>query len=348
MLNAQHIARSIGLYGDTVIVADRFTSTIMQVDRWSAGALHWFAGNILVLLTLLPLFDAGVFRFYRSEIAYCEFHLRQFLTRLDSATEAVLEDVGSQIKYHVENDTLVIESEFIHQQPLIFNAPLTKRLRTRLQKGVPIETLGRELIQSNLSDEVFESFLDLQNASRFKAVTFSNSRISLLTAKFMERAAPSQDDIEAWEASRSATLPWVKALSVSQIIQLRAEAATALPRLRTVLASTMTNSNSDEKATRNLVKRLQQEAEEVSSELNALKFPQRERERVGLGLLGLTLSIYGMAGDVPLQAMAVTGLVTILGLLHTTRRGDHQEYAKLISRPGYVLLKAKELAEHAE
>ena len=110
----------------------------------------------------------------------------------------------------------------------------------------------------------------------------------------------------------------------------------------------MTSPNSDERETRLLVKRLEEEAEEVSSELSALNFPQQERDRTGLGLLGLTISIYGMVGEVPLQAMAFGGLIALLGLLHTTRRGDHKEHAKLVSRPGYVLLKAKELAEHAE
>jgi len=348
VLNAQHIARSIGLYGDTVLVADRFTTTILDIDRWTAAALYWFAGNILALLTLLPLFEAGVFRFYQSAIAYCDFHYQQFLTQLDNATDAVLDDMGSRIKYRIENDMLCAETGVIHERSLILNARLTKRSRTKLQKGVPVETLGREMIRPQLCDEIFESFLDLQNASRFKAVTFSNSRISLLTAMHVERAAPSRDNIEAWEASRSATLPWVKTLSVSQIVQLRAEAATALPRLRTALASTMTSPNSDERETRLLVKRLEEEAEEVSSELSALNFPQQERDRTGLGLLGLTISIYGMVGEVPLQAMAFGGLIALLGLLHTTRRGDHKEHAKLISRPGYVLLKAKELAEHAE
>jgi hypothetical protein len=61
----------------------------------------------------------------------------------------------------------------------------------------------------------------------------------------------------------------------------------------------------------------------------------------------MTLSVYGMAGDMPMQAVALTGLIAMLGLLHTTRRSDHQAHARLISRPGYVLVKAKELAEHA-
>jgi hypothetical protein len=346
-LNAHHVARSIGLYGDTVLMADRFTSAVLHTDRWTPNALFLLSVNILVLLTLRPMFEAGVFRFYRSDRVFCEYHRRQFFKQLDTATDAVLENVAGQIQYKLEKNMLVVDSGILHEPPLVFSTMQPKRLKARLKRGTRLETIGREVVRSMISDEVFESFLDLQNASRFKAVTFSNSRVSLLTAKFVERTAPSRENIEVWEASRSAILPWVRALTIPQIIQLREDAATALPRLRAVLASTMTDTNLDEKAIKGLINRLREDAEEVSAELKALKLPQREHDRTGLGLLGLTISIYGMAGDLPFQAAAVTGLVALLGLLHTTRRGDHQEHALLISRPGYVLLKAKELAEHA-
>src|SRR6266700_2221233 len=206
VLNAHHIARSIGLYGDTVLMADRFTSGILRMDRWTLPALHWFASNVLVLLTLRPMFEAGVFRFYRSDMALCAYHQRQFFKQLDSATDAILEEVGDRIQYHLDKGMIVVNTEFLHEPGLISGTKLTKRIKGKLDKGVPIKALGREIVRPEISNEVFESFLDLQNASRFKAVTFSNSRISLLTAKHVERASPSIQDVEVWEASRSATL----------------------------------------------------------------------------------------------------------------------------------------------
>jgi hypothetical protein len=347
VLNAQQVARSIGLYGDTVMIADRFTTAILHTDKLTAGALFWIATLLRVLVTLKPMFESGVFQFYQSARSYCEHHRREFFMQIDEATEAVLEQTKDGIHFERSGNLVEIHSNKLHEPPLVMPAPLTKSDKAKLKNGVPLETVGILLAKEVFAEEVFESFLDLNNASNFRAVTFSNSRVSLLTAQYVERAVPLKEDIAVWEAARSAVLPWVRDLSVAQVLELRQEAANALPRLRAALGTAMSDQAADSPAVKEVVNRLQEEAAEVSAELKALKLPQKERDRVGLGLLGLTLSIYGIAGDIPLQAMAVSGLVTLLGLLHTTRRSDHQEHEKLTSKPGYVLVKAKELTEHA-
>ena len=60
-------------------------------------------------------------------------------------------------------------------------------------------------------------------------------------------------------------------------------------------------------------------------------------ERDVLGPLGLTAS----------AAAALGGLMSALALVHQDSRKAHQERNLLESRPGFVLLKAKELLDHA-
>ena len=231
ILNAQHVARSVGLYGDTVLMADRFTSAFLHGQRLTADYLAHLATLISVLLTLRPLFEAGVFRFYESARGFCELHARQFFAQVDEATEKVLHDVRKEIQFELVADKYLGIS---HEPSLVYRHVLTKRDLAKLSKGVSVEELGMAAYRKGVSAMVFESFLDLQNASDFKAVTFSDSRVSLLTAQFVERGSR-YDEPEIWEASRSAVLPWVRDLSVAQIVQLREEAAGALPRLRAAM-----------------------------------------------------------------------------------------------------------------
>ena len=62
----------------------------------------------------------------------------------------------------------------------------------------------------------------------------------------------------------------------------------------------------------------------------------------------MTVSIYGFAGEFLAPGVALTGLGTLLGLLHTSGHTERAQDVKIKSRPGYVLVKAKELAQHAE
>jgi len=41
-------------------------------------------------------------------------------------------------------------------------------------------------------------------------------------------------------------------------------------------------------------------------------------------------------------------LLTTLGLIHTVTKKDHQDIKRITTKPGYVLVKAKELLGHAK
>jgi hypothetical protein len=99
---------------------------------------------------------------------------------------------------------------------------------------------------------------------------------------------------------------------------------------------------------RKIVEALREESAEVDAELRAVNFGRGERFRNVAGLLALTVSVYGFAAEFVPATAALTGLMSALALIHQDSRKAHQERDRLQARPGFVLLKAKELLAHAD
>jgi len=93
-----------------------------------------------------------------------------------------------------------------------------------------------------------------------------------------------------------------------------------------------------------VISELRLDAAEVEAELKSLNLGRGRRFRTGAGILAVTMAVYGFAGGV--AATSVASLISLLGLLHVSARKDEQELAKAESRPGYVLLKAREMLQH--
>jgi hypothetical protein len=62
-------------------------------------------------------------------------------------------------------------------------------------------------------------------------------------------------------------------------------------------------------------------------------------------MLGMGIAVYGAAVGHAFAGESV--LLTTLGLLHASAGAGHKEQVKAERKPAYVLLKAKELLEHA-
>jgi hypothetical protein len=95
------------------------------------------------------------------------------------------------------------------------------------------------------------------------------------------------------------------------------------------------------------IEELRADAAEVEAELKALSPGAEETFRNVAGVLGITIAVYGFVGDALPPGVALGGLMSLLGLLHTSARNDQHKEAQLVSKPAYVLVKAKELLEHA-
>ena len=343
--NAELIARTVGLYADCALIGDHFTDHVVLSERWSEYDSVRFLTNAMVLHRLRPMFEAGVFRFANNFGAYCTFHSEQFKAQVAKATDVVLQESLSAIKLEIRKDRVVFQANELAGFNGALVLPMNAKVKRMIAKTKDRQKLALDLLSPTIYDEVHETLFKMRRAAPFRAVTFSNSRVSLRAARQFDAQAPSDTDLEVWEASRSANLPWVSDLSVPQILKLREEADRALPRFRERMGSGLT-SGSREEATK-VIRRLREEAFEVEAELKALDAKGEGRFRSLSGILGMTVSVYGFAGEFLAAGAAITGLGTLFGLLHAAGHKERQEVSKLTARPGYVLVKAKELAEHA-
>ena len=168
-----------------------------------------------------------------------------------------------------------------------------------------------------------------------------------MAARHFDIGRPAYRDIQAWESARTTSLPWIPDLSMTQILRLRDEADTALPKFR----ERMTRLMGSEQAAPNpqtLVSELRDEAAEVENELRALNKPGKDRTRTAQGLVGLAISVYGYAAEALSPGMALGGLMALWQQIHKSHAEVEQQHAQIISKPGYVLVKAKELLRHSD
>jgi hypothetical protein len=86
----------------------------------------------------------------------------------------------------------------------------------------------------------------------------------------------------------------------------------------------------------------------VDSELAALPVARNRQFRNVAAGLGLSLSLVAaVTASTPEAAVGAGGsLLSLLSLLHGNESGTRHDVARLHARPGYVLLRAKELVEH--
>jgi hypothetical protein len=128
---------------------------------------------------------------------------------------------------------------------------------------------------------------------------------------------------------------------------LRQEAQHALPAFRGTFVSHVASPNATPSSIEERIEKLRENAFEVERELKALNPAAEAQFRNIAGSLGITISVYGFAASIAPPAIALGGLMTLLGLVHSSARHDQQKLDELKAQPGFVLLAAKQLKEHA-
>jgi hypothetical protein len=118
-----------------------------------------------------------------------------------------------------------------------------------------------------------------------------------------------------------------------------------------MIISSVTTGEDSAASIRKMIGELRAQAAEVESELAAVSIRRRRKDKTALALVSAGLALYGF-GAAGVSAVAAAGqLFTTLGMIHGFSRTDHAEEAKIKARPGYVLVKARELlatASHAQ
>ncbi len=278
---AKMFCRTFGLYVDTAILPDEFTAKLITKQRFSADDYMEFQTDLLVLWILRPLVRASIIRFRLPMLNFCKFHWQQYENHVSEVTASVLPRFTDDLEVTLEGEFLSISFTGAGGQPLRTSIPLNARRRAELKKYASPLEYGRHLWHDKLKGDVDLMMAEHMQAIRHQAALISTSRLHMLTVREAERNRPDFGRIEVWEDSRSAVLPWVNALTPTDIVRLRDEAADALPRFRESVGRVLVSGRGSEADdAENAVHALRAEAAEVKAELRT---PSLVEQRLAQG-----------------------------------------------------------------
>lgn len=348
LATARQVARTLGLYADTVVVPDSFSpDAALGRPPSTEAAFEILRNHVLVLRELEPLIRAGIIKFRRGESRFCSSCHQKFQTEVTEGVERFVDQWNPDIHTRIINGSIVVEIRNADDGVAAFVHPLTRSEKKELKTGAALQDIGRRAYLYDLTRNVQRTLLDLRFSERMKSPLFSTARRQLLSVKALDYTQVKEDDLGSWEAARSVVLPWIADLTVEQVLRLRSEAAKALPAFRERFVRKVSSPESGADSVKDTIDELRYEAVELETELRALNPASEAMFRNVNGALGITASVYGFAAGAVPAAAALGGLITLLGYLHTASRKDAQEKELLVSKPAYVLLKAKEITGHA-
>lgn len=344
MAYANRFARSFGLLADKSYLTDAITSKIESIGRPTNEALENLLDDVFVLKRLAPLVRAGVVRFRPASYPMCADCGEEFVTRVDEISEGIYKNSSSSIQALIENpEYLTITTGDLYDPPLF--------LRKYNKSGQWRHEDNDDAIRRVISAQVYDSLLSANSAAIAGGTVVSNSRLGMLGLLEAEKRLSSPEEFPAWGVNAAAQLPWVSELSVKEILILREEAGNALPRLREVMRRHLGAQSFDDlqvnrlASLREAMQELREDAAEVEAELKSIRSRKSRHFNKLYGILGLSIFAYGaLDGKI---SEGLLGLAAALGLLHQFQRDDSKHAEALKSRPGYVLVQAREILAHS-
>lgn len=339
---AQRISRSVGLIADRVWLTDLLSDRIVACESATSEEIEPVFYDFLVVAQLLPLISAGVIRFRSPQLVACKNCVDYFDRQVDEISHEVAEAFSSQFalkREPYEHPYVEIGDAVVPGMVAVFREKDPKKLPT-------VEEFARYWTYEHVRSALWVA----REASRTHGAVVSNSRAALAgllqaDGRLVDRAA-----LNLLEEERSFTVPWVNRLDAAQIVELRGEAASALPKFREKMARAMVFDESKQDGrsrSSDLIFELREEAEEVRSELAIAQKSSARFWNTTYELLGLGLSAYCVGTD-HLVAGVGMGLLPLIRLLIDHKSGDEKETLKHKSRPGYVLMKAQDILAHSE
>lgn len=341
---ALNLARTLGLYADIVLMPDMPTTCLVHW-RGDQNDLTAIANQHLVLKVLEPMIRAGIIRFWSGTVAVCKGCLAQLHRSYESAARSLLRDSGWTPAAEIEHGVASLDVEPLYGQSLILSATVPTSMRRGNTKTIA-RTMGRRMYLAAAAQAIHSALIDLRFSDEAHASLFSTRRQPLLALKAFDFAAPELNQVAAWESARSIQLPWVSDLSVQQVITLRQEAKSALPAFRNTFVQKLMTPNPAPKGVADAIANLREDAATLHAELNATQQGRERAFRGVYGTLGMSFAVYAAATG-NLDPSIGLGLLAVLGYLHSGGLKAHKAKALATASPAYVLVKAKELLEHA-
>jgi hypothetical protein len=335
---AERLARSIGLIADQVWLTDHLSTEVMGMGRPTNAAIERLMQHAVALAPLLPLIQARIIRFRSPWIATCEGCKEVFADQVEATSQEVLKAFRGDFKVKRRKDGGFFITTGKAFEPTVF---------VHSVKSPKIIPSNREYAVVAVAGQVRQVLWTAREASMTGGSIFTNSRVGLAGLLQREGRLPDRKTLLLFDGDRAFEVPWVSQLSAEQILQLREEASLALPAFRERLARAFVQTGPEvsTQSSQELISELRAQAAEVRAELTVKRKKSARYWKTTYGVLGLALSAYGVATDQVVPGVA--GLLPILQLLISHKTGHEADVAKLTTRPGYVLVKAQDLLEHA-
>lgn len=357
-------AKIIGLYVDRVILADTFTDYFLGENEFPLEFCVDFSNQIRALKRLLPFIDKGIISFANPSQAYCESCYKKIKPTIATAALSLADASKNNLKYHFEKygetKVLVIDSPLYssnENHPLLNFIPLKEVQLENIKRALETESrekrkqqiidIVNDIYIEGLESAVTDVLLEVNLSQRTKSAFTAGSRIENLCLRELDNNRPDISNIESWENLRAIDLPYIKELSVDDILILREEAQNCLPKLRQLIGEGLKGSGeASDQAIFDTISELRVQLNEVQAEINSLSLTKERRYRFGMGGLALSFVIYSLySGQAIVTATSVAGLLSTLVHLRSSERECDARMAQIQSKPAFALFKAKEILQ---
>jgi len=359
---AKSFMQIAALYTDFVYVQDAISPIFLSVDDNQQFWIRLFI-ELQVLKMSIPLIREGILKFSRSGILLCEECQSAMTLAKNEAGRLVLDEIletSTLSSIEINNQKIVYvrsphltgpDGEIISREILFFDDEL-KTLDGWLQQqrdDMPIRNipmLFKERLLRQLENDAASILIKGKTASRLHGILATASRLEALFVRLLEKGKDFTT-IEEWETPRRIELPWVRDLTTEELIRLRYEAARALPRFRHLMATRVGDATTKpDESPKEIINELKEQSFDIEAEIGALGRKGKVRFALGLGGLSIGMTIYGLAATIPaIGAAGFAGLVATLLHLRGEDLDKTKTEASTCAKPGYILLKAKQLLQ---
>jgi hypothetical protein len=349
--------KSVGLYSERAVISDPLTSHFVEGHERTDYCYESVFRSVKILKKLEPLISSGVLLLATPVRRYCKECRDEADAVLSEATEALLSlphEYKARLfsknqRYELAFEVPVLQPD--HEHPLRKSIQITKadaallrRVESPASMSKTSKNLLRSIVAKSFRNDLSKILFDLEMARGMGSLMLAGSRAETLVISTLDRKAPSLAQLEDWERLRTVHLPWVANLTTHEVLTLRGEASTALPRLRELLRTQLATPSHGSTSLTEKISELRAQALEVQSELDALHLPRERNYRAGMVGLAMAFVVYGIASQSPpLVGTSIAALLATFAHLRSAEREHDTETTKLVSTPAYALLKAKEI-----
>jgi hypothetical protein len=363
-------AKTISLYADKVILKDTFTEDFLQLTFSEKTSfpdnfyIH-FNNQIRALKKLFPLIEKEIISFANPSRAYCPDCYKKITQTIEKTTNRLSQKAATSFNFRLKKvkgrSILGVESPLytsnedhplahIYKIDTMQCADQIRRafeIKSKKKRNRKIFELTQNFHLNQLKQDVYNVMFDLSLSQKTHSIFAAGSRLENLYLSEIDDNCPEISKIDIWEESRTIELPYIKELSIGEVLVLREEAQHSLPAFRQLIGSRLREDrgNSDS-VIREIIRELKDQQNEVQTEINSLSLAKEKRYKLGISGLALSFVIYGLySGQAPVAATSVAALLATLAHLRTGERECDKKISQIQSKPAFILFKAKEILQ---